>query len=332
MKTFRIKESNDRIIMGKQGDYKLKLVNYRNKNSNQMERIGFILDEYVVDVQDAYKSMLQAENKNEQLEIIPAEPDLFFKIGTPAIERAIAAYDFVKKNQEELTLLRMEQRNIIFGPPIRNPQKIICVGRNYAAHAKEMDSDIPTYPVLFAKFANALIGPNDPIEKTSFTEKLDYEGELVVVIGKEAKHVKREDAHHYISGYAIGNDTSARDLQKRTPQWLQGKSIDRTTPIGPWIVTTEEIKDPINLAVRSYVNGELRQEGNTRDFIFDVPTLIEFITSLITLQPGDLIMTGTPDGVGFGMNPPQFLSNGDIVTIEIDKIGKIENKVMDAQL
>src|SRR5699024_6039845 len=179
-------------------------------------------------------------------------------------------------------------------------------------------SHIPEFPVLFAKFNNALVGPEDAIEKTPDTQKLDYEAELAIVVGKEASQVSQKDAYDYIAGYTIGNDISARDLQKRTPQWLQGKSLDRSTPIGPWIVTTDEISNPENINVRSFVNGELRQQSNTSHFIFNIPFLIEFISHLITLKPGDLIFTGTPDGVGMGMNPQQFLKSGDIVTLEVD--------------
>ena len=196
-------------------------------------------------------------------------------------------------------------------------------------HAAEMESDIPEFPVLFTKYATTLLGPEDDIEKTPLTEKLDYEVELTLVIGKTAKEVKKENAYDYIGGYTIGNDTTARDIQKRTVQWLQGKAIDRTSPIGPWVVTPDEIKDPANLNVRTYVNGEKRQDSNTSKLIFDIPFLIEFISHLITLEPGDLIMTGTPDGVGAAMNPPQFLQPGDVVTLEIDNIGKLENKIID---
>ncbi|WP_369403454.1 fumarylacetoacetate hydrolase family protein [Gracilibacillus boraciitolerans] len=183
-------------------------------------------------------------------------------------------------------------------------------------------------PVLFSKFNNALIGPEDEIYKSDATEKLDYEVELAVVIGAKASKVKKEDALDYIAGYTIGNDISARDLQKRTPQWLQGKSLDHTTPIGPWIVTTSEINDPGNLSIKSYVNGEPRQSSNTKQLIFDVQYLIEFISNLMTLDPGDIILTGTPGGVGMAMNPPKFLEADDLVTLEIDKIGKLENKVI----
>src|SRR5699024_8511347 len=167
------------------------------------------------------------------------------------------------------------------------------------------------------------------IEKPTLTHKLDYEAELAIVIGKEAFNVCKEEVYDYIAGYTIANDISARDLQKRTPQWLQGKPLDRSTPIGPWIVTSDDIVDPCNLSIRSFVNGEKRQDSNTRHFIFDIPNLIEFISHLITLDPGDIILTGTPDGVGVAMQPPQFLQDGDIISLEVEGIGKLENKIME---
>src|SRR5699024_5483285 len=179
-----------------------------------------------------------------------------------------------------------------------------------------------------SKFPNALIGPEDNIHKSKQTDKLDYEVELTIVIGKEASQVKQEDAYDYIAGYTIGNDTTARDIQKRTLQWLQGKTMDHTSPFGPWVVLKEDIPAPDQLEVRTFVNDELRQQSNTNKLIFDIPFLIEFISGLITLQPGDMIMTGTPEGVGAGMNPPTFLEDGDIVRLEIDQIGSLVNTVV----
>lgn len=246
-------------------------------------------------------------------------------MGASAIDLAKEACEYIANHTTDN--LTYDREEVSFGTPVPAPSKIICVGKNYTDHVAEMKGDVPEFPVLFAKFTNALIGPEDTIEKTTHTTKLDYEAELVVVIGKEASRVSKDNALNYIAGYSIGNDTSARDLQKRTPQWLQGKTLDRSTPVGPWVVTTEEIGDPSHLAIRSFVNGEKRQTSNTSHLIFDVPFLIEFISSLITLNPGDVIFTGTPDGVGFAMKPPQFLRNGDVVTVEIDKIGELENRV-----
>ena len=307
----------------------MKLVNYYVSNFANSSRVGFILNGQVIDVQHAYQKWLQSQNEDASFAKVthemPADPNLFFSLGETVLEKAKLAYDYAK----DAGITGLDREEVRLGVPIPEPRKIICVGKNYADHAAEMDSDVPEFPVLFSKFSNALIGPDDDIEKSSATEQLDYEVELAVVIGKEATKVRREEAADYILGFTIGNDISARDLQKRTQQWLQGKTLDRTTPIGPWVVTKDEVGDFSNLAIRSYVNGELRQQSNTGKMIFDVPYLLEFITNLITLQPGDIILTGTPDGVGFAMNPPQFLQDGDVVTLEIENIGKMENKVVE---
>lgn len=307
----------------------MKLVSYKFINKPGPYRIGGIINGKIVDMQEAYRRLLisnQEEDLANSIEnLLPSDPSQFFSMGISAIGKAKEAYNYiVDKDEEGITF---EEEEICFGVPIPNPSKIICVGKNYADHVAEMQSDIPAFPVLFAKFNNAIIGPEDDIEKPAFTSELDYEVELAVVIGKTASKVNKEEAFNYIVGYTIGNDTTARDLQKRTPQWLQGKTLDRCTPIGPWLVTADEVGDPSNLSISSFVNGEKRQASNTSHLIFDIPFLIEFISNLITLKPGDIILTGTPNGVGFAMNPPQFLNDGDIVTLEIEKIGKMENKI-----
>ncbi|MUK88611.1 FAA hydrolase family protein [Ornithinibacillus sp. L9] len=305
----------------------MKLVSYKLKQKPSTLRVGFVMDDKIIDVQEAF---LQLPGHSTEMEyMLPSEPNAFYKIGIPAIEKAKKAYTYVMENQvEEISFHRDE---VYVATPIPEPSKIICVGKNYAEHAAEMKSEVPDYPVLFAKFANALVGPEDQIVKNSKTNKLDYEVELTVIIGKEASNVTQEDALNYVAGYTIGNDGSARDLQKRTPQWLQGKSLDNSTPVGPWIVTADEVGDPSNLDIHSRVNGELRQSSNTSKLIFDIPYLISFISSLMTLKPGDMILTGTPDGVGFALNPPQFLKGGDKVQLEIEKIGRMENEVIEGE-
>lgn len=305
----------------------MKLVSYKLKEKPESLRVGFMLDEKVIDLEAAYHQTLKSKQEAATEYTPPSDPTAFFSAGNDAIQKAREAHDFVKdKNIKEISFNR---EDVYLSTPIPESSKIICVGKNYAEHATEMKSDIPAFPVLFAKFSNALIGPEDAIQKSNATQKLDYEVELTAVIGKEASHVTCDEALDYIAGYTIGNDISARDLQKRTPQWLQGKTLDRSTPIGPWIVTADEVGDASNLSIRSFVNGEERQSSSTKQLIFDIPFLIEFISNLITLNPGDIIMTGTPDGVGFAMNPPQFLTAGDIVTLDIDKLGRMENKVVD---
>lgn len=310
----------------------MKLVNYRQKTSPRADRIGFLDGDRVYDVQESFRMYALTNKKMDDVEAIekfvPSDPTAFFKGGFPLLERAKEAHTYILEHKE-LARFSFAREDVILGTPIPRPEKVICIGRNYVEHAAEMKGDIPEFPVLFAKFPNALIGPEDDIHKSAQTSKLDYEVELALVIGKEASQVKKEEAFDYIAGYTIGNDTTARDIQKRTLQWLQGKSMDHTSPIGPWIIPADEIANPGNLTVRTHVNGELRQESNTSKLIFDIPFLIEFISGLMTLQPGDIILTGTPEGVGAGMEPPTFLQDGDVVRLEIDEIGTLENKVVD---
>lgn len=305
---------------------RMKLVSYRLKNDDAPLRVGFMLDDTIVDGQQAFQ--LVNGNVDDQMSNSLSNPTSFYQVGQSAIDKVKEVYTYCLENTVD-GLERYSRDQVYFGTAVPNPSKVICVGKNYVEHAKEMKSDVPDYPVLFAKFFNALIGADDTIEKTPLTEKLDYEAELTVVIGKEASRVKREEALDYVAGYTLGNDISARDLQKRTPQWLQGKSVDRSTPVGPWVVTADEVGDPGSLDIRCYVNGEERQASNTEKLIFDIPFLIEFISGIMTLNPGDIIMTGTPDGVAFGMESPKFLQAGDAVAVEIEKIGRMENKVQE---
>lgn len=301
----------------------MKLVNYRLLYDFVEERIGLFWKDCIVDVASAYKEYQETINA-PSIYTLPSNPTAFFAQANVHIELLMNAYKYIQANTVKATY-KME--DVRLSTPVPNPSKIICVGVNYADHVKEMGSEISPFPVLFSKFNNALIGPEDDIHKSSLTEKLDYEVELALVIGKKASKVNESEALDYIAGYTIANDSSARDLQKRTVQWLQGKSLDHSTPIGPWIVTKDELQNPSNLSIQSYVNGELRQSSNTKHLIFTVPFLIRFISELITLNPGDIILTGTPDGVGMGMNPQSFLEDGDIVKVEIEHIGAMQNKI-----
>ncbi|SFL68175.1 2-keto-4-pentenoate hydratase/2-oxohepta-3-ene-1,7-dioic acid hydratase (catechol pathway) [Gracilibacillus orientalis] len=303
----------------------MKLVNYQLKHPYAQNRIGVIEENKIIDLHAAQQELLEQNKIAADSHIIPADPHTFYEQANVHIKHAEALLEQITNHS---TVHVFDRDEVVLKTPSPTPSKIICIGTNYADHVKEMGSELPEYPVLFSKFNNALIGPEADIHKSEATDKLDYEVELTVVIGEKASKVAREEALEYVAGYTIGNDISARDLQKRTPQWLQGKSLDHTTPIGPWLVTPSELADPSNLAVKSYVNGELRQSSNTEHLIFDISDLISFISNLITLDPGDIILTGTPDGVGFAMNPPKLLQSGDIVTLEIDKIGTLENKVI----
>jgi 2-keto-4-pentenoate hydratase/2-oxohepta-3-ene-1,7-dioic acid hydratase in catechol pathway len=213
--------------------------------------------------------------------------------------------------------------------PIESPGKVICIGLNYRDHAKETGAAIPEEPVCFNKFPHCVIGPDEPIVLPKVAHKVDYEAELVVVIGKTAKHVSAADAMQYVAGYMNGHDVSARDWQKGRPggQWLLGKTPDTFAPTGPYFVTADEVPDPENLSVRLWLNGELMQDGNTSEFIFGVSALIAHLTQLVTLEPGDLIFTGTPPGVGDARTPPVYLKDGDTVEIEIGNLGRLSNPV-----
>lgn len=213
-----------------------------------------------------------------------------------------------------------------FEPPV-TPSKIIAIGKNYAEHAKETGSSVPKAPLIFAKFPSALTGHEQPITwSSSITQQVDWEGELAVIIGKRARNVSEEDALDHIFGYSIANDVSARDIQIRTDaQWTRGKGLDTFCPLGPWIVTRDEITDAQALSVKTVINGETRQDGNTKDMIFNIPALIAYCSRMFTLEPGDVLLTGTPSGVGEGMKPPTYLQNGDVVAISIDGIGTLRN-------
>lgn len=215
--------------------------------------------------------------------------------------------------------------------PIRRPAKnIFCVGKNYAAHAVELGSeaDIPEAPIFFSKTPTTVIGPNDPIPRhANVTDALDYEGELAVIIGKKGIAIEEEKAFDYIFGYTIINDITARDLQKRHQQFLLGKSLDGSCPMGPYIVHKSEIPNPQALKIETKVNGEVRQQATTEQLIFSIPKLISVLSQGMTIEPGDIIATGTPAGVGLGFSPPKLLKSGDVVEITIEKIGTLTNTI-----
>jgi 2-keto-4-pentenoate hydratase/2-oxohepta-3-ene-1,7-dioic acid hydratase in catechol pathway len=212
-------------------------------------------------------------------------------------------------------------------PPIPQPEKIICVGLNYIDHCKETGMEPPASPVIFSKYANAIVGHNDAIEIPVNSNEVDFEAELAIVIGKEAKRVSEEEANDYVFGYTIMNDISARDLQFQDGQWSRGKTADTFAPIGPVVVTHDEVGDPHGLAISLELNGEKMQDSDTNNLIFTVPQIISFLSQSMTLKPGDLIATGTPPGVGMGRNPKVWLKNGDRMNVTIEKIGTLSNHV-----
>jgi 2-keto-4-pentenoate hydratase/2-oxohepta-3-ene-1,7-dioic acid hydratase in catechol pathway len=218
-----------------------------------------------------------------------------------------------------------ELETVELGPPLPDPDKIVCLGLNYRGHAQEVGRPLPEVPMLFAKFRNSLVGPTAPIVLPAMSSTVDYEGELAVIIGARCRSVSEADALHYVGGYSVMNDVSARDLQRQTGQWLAGKAIDTFAPMGPGVIPASRIPDPQDLELITRLNGEVVQRAGTADMIFTVAQAISFISSLMTLEPGDIIATGTPAGVGSAQSPPRFLVSGDVVEVEIEGIGTISN-------
>ncbi|MDO7085511.1 fumarylacetoacetate hydrolase family protein [Pseudocolwellia sp. AS88] len=228
----------------------------------------------------------------------------------------------------DLSILPVVDSSVRIGQPIARVGKFICVGLNYADHAAESGMAVPSEPVLFMKATSSLIGPNDTVLLPPKSEKSDWEVELGVIIGKEARYVSEEDALDYVAGYCVVNDLSEREYQiEKEGQWCKGKGCDTFGPIGPYLVTTDEVKDYNELGLWLEVNGERVQDGNTRTMVYKVPFLVSYISQFMSLQPGDIISTGTPPGVGFGFNPPKYLKEGDVMKLGIDGLGTQEQNV-----
>jgi 2-keto-4-pentenoate hydratase/2-oxohepta-3-ene-1,7-dioic acid hydratase in catechol pathway len=290
---------------------------------NNQYRLGVKTEQGVLDV-------------NAALAAVPSEaaiPTTVHEVidgGEKAVE-ALAQYvnqAITQKGDKPSYLL--EESALTIGPCVTHPNKIICVGLNYRKHAEETNAKIPEYPILFNKFNNTLTGHNHEIPLPKVSQKVDYEAELVIVIGKTAKYIDKEAALSHVFGYCNVNDLSARDLQLRTQQWLLGKSCDKFSPLGPYLVTADEVGDPNNLEIKCIVNGEVRQNSNTSDMIFHCDEIVSYISQHMTLVPGDIILTGTPQGVilGYPVEKQIWLKDGDQVTIQIEKLGSLTNKMI----
>jgi 2-keto-4-pentenoate hydratase/2-oxohepta-3-ene-1,7-dioic acid hydratase in catechol pathway len=213
--------------------------------------------------------------------------------------------------------------------PVPRPGKVLAVGLNYRDHAEESGQAIPERPVVFAKMATCITGPGMPVHLPRVSSSLDWEGELCFIIGKKARHVAAADALSYVAGYAVGNDISVRDWQFHSPTWVMGKGFDTHGPLGPWLVTRDEVPNPGALDVKTWLNGELVQNSNTRHLIFDIGAIIAYMSAAFTLEPGDVVYTGTPSGVGVARKPSRFMKAGDVVRVEISGLGVLENPVID---
>ncbi len=254
---------------------------------------------------------LGEDGRIRPLKQIRAQGDLFAQPLTPAAELVL-----------ELDLVQLLA-------PIPHPEKIVCIGKNYADHAQEMGGEAPELPIVFSKYNSALIGPDEVIRLPAISQQVDFEAELVVVIGKEGRNIPEAHARQHVFGYTCGNDISARDWQKGRPggQWLLGKTFDTFAPTGPWIVTADELTDPQDVHLRLTLNGEEMQNARTNSMIYSVDFLIAHLSKFFTWRPGDLLFTGTPAGVGAGRHPPLFLKPGDELAVHIDRIGTLTNPV-----
>ncbi len=287
---------------------------------NHQFQLGVKIESGIIDI-TAARAALAPDNAQ-----IPANlADLL--AGGPAALKSLAGLVEKAAGQTQGANWLLDEADLQFGPCVPNPGKIICVGLNYRRHAEETGAAIPSTPVLFSKFNSTLAAPGEPVPLPDSAEKYDYEVELAVVMGQKAKHVSEADALNYVLGYSTANDVSARDLQLLTGQWLLGKTLDKFLPLGPYLVTAEEVGDPQKLNLQTWVNGELRQNSNTSDMIFTVAQIVSYISRYMTLEPGDVIITGTPEGVILGMKEKQWLKPGDEVTVEVEKLGRLTNKM-----
>lgn len=266
-----------------------------------------------------------------------AFPEVAFPVGRDFIEAWEWGNYLVHHVVERALSLPREELPIIdpsevrFLPVVPDPTKVLAVGLNFVSHCKEQGKEVPKRPLIFAKLVSSLIGHREAIVRWPITEQLDYEGELAVVIGKGGRDIREEEALSHCAGFTIMNDVSARDIQWSERQWTRAKGLDTFGPLGPFITTRDEVKDPQNLSIRTYVNGELRQDGHTSDMAFSVAQIVAFASKAITLSPGDIISTGTPAGVGVFANPKRFLEPGDEVRIVIEGLGELVNKVVEPQ-
>jgi 2-keto-4-pentenoate hydratase/2-oxohepta-3-ene-1,7-dioic acid hydratase in catechol pathway len=283
----------------------MKLCTFRQAGATGL---GVVLEDGVVDLAAAAPEL-------------PREMTALLAAGEPALRRAASAAANARA--------RLPLDSLPLAAPILRPPKFLGIGLNYADHAAEAGLEPPKLPTVFNKQSTCVTGPRDPIHLPRVSQALDYEGELGFVVGRRCRHVPRARAHEAIAGYLVVNDVSVRDWQLRVPTWTMGKSFDTHGPLGPWLATPDEVGDPHGLRLRTWVNGELRQDSNTKNLIFDCFALVEHLSTAFTLEPGDVVATGTPGGVGIAMKPPRLLRAGDVVRVEIEGLGALENPVVD---
>ncbi len=310
----------------------MKLATFRFRN--RPPRLGALLDTRIADLNAAYRELL-AHRKAPRADamadaLVPAGVVGLLEGGARSAAAAREALEFVKQMdpaEAQARSLAYPSADVRLTAAVPNPHKFLLVGLNYRDHAEETGGKIPDHPAIFTKLPDCIIGPGDPIRIPKVSHMIDYEGEFAFVIGRRCRGVSRDTALEYVAGYTIVNDVSCRDYQRHTSQWTMGKNFDTSGPMGPHLVLKDEVPDPAALDISLRLNGEAMQHSNTRNLIFGVAQLVEYISGLLTLEPGDVVSTGTPGGVGFVRKPPVFLKAGDRVRIEVEKVGVLENPV-----
>lgn len=304
----------------------MKFINFSRSTTPSEIHVGCQHGNLVLDVSDAVEhGVLKFPRKLSRIEDALGDP------GLEVLENQLRTLlNEPVAPSTELRRFLFDESTIVLQAPILRPQKLIGIGLNYRDHAEETKMELPKEPLLFAMYSNAITAPHRPIVIPGMSRKIDYEAELAVVIGSRARHVRPDEALQYVAGYTIVNDVSARDLQRADGQWLRAKSFDTFAPMGPCLATRSSLGDADGLAIELRLNGQTMQKSNTRNLIFKVPALVCHISKVMTLEPGDVISTGTPAGVGFTRKPPVYLQPGDIVEIEIEGIGILTNPVVDS--
>jgi acylpyruvate hydrolase len=309
----------------------MKLVTYSWKGQ---VALGGLSGDTVVDLRRAYVAALTHCGDTDELAVadlrVPGDLAGLLRGGTAFLSAARLAMRFVierpRANRADDLCYPLAEVNLL--PPIQRPGKVVCVGLNYRSHLAEIGERAPEYPILFHKAATSLTGHRQPILLPRVSRQVDYEGELAVVIGRKGKYIAEQDALAHVAGYTCANDVSAHDLEFRTSQWTSGKMLDTFCPLGPALVTLDELADPNDLSLKTILNGRTMQEARTSDMVFGVPFLVSYISSLATLEPGDVILTGTPAGIGCNRKPQVFLRPGDHISVTIGGIGTLSNPVV----
>lgn len=299
----------------------MKLITFSEEEKIQL---GVLQDQVTINLNTL--SDLVAEKNGDDLRL-PNNMLGLISLGKHGIDQIESLLSWLEENDSYKNVVQIDNSLIKILAPISNPGKVVCVGNNYMDHCIEQNVEPPKQPMIFSKWASCIIGPNDTVILPEDSEQVDYEAELAVIIGKEGKDISEDQALDYIYGYTVMNDVSARDVQFKDVQWVRGKSYDTFAPLGPTIVTADEIKDPHNLDIKLTVNGETLQDSNTRHLIHKIPYIISYLSRGFTFKPGDVIATGTPHGVGVFRNPPIFLKRGDVCIIEIQNVGVLENTI-----